>query len=342
MTTTAKILTLLAAVFYGAGTGCCIMRAKSAEPPSDVIVTINGRDVTRYQVMRNVEMMVYLARSKNHKATDGQLNQFRMGLMKSMPEILALRALYETKLMATNIVCPAFCKRSVERRYLANYGAKNQTFKDLNLQMAKAGWGIEFWKNVEFDMKVETLMNTVFSNEVHVTEADIAKAHAKDEAYNAEANATNALSRSVAADIVKRARAGEDFAKLADRFSRELDDYPHGDMGDCDQNDFSEAPMVWTAVKKTPVGGVTDVLEGEDGFFVYKVVAKHSAKESTTETDALQLSRVYIPKAYVIEEKPEDEFREEVEESKRSKFVQDLQEKLRRESTIVRQKKEGK
>ena len=305
----------------------------------DLIVTINGREIRRSEAARNVEMMVLLNRNKNQKLNDNQVVDFRKRLSKGMPEILAVRALLETKLMATNVVCPEKIRARIERRYLNNFGAPKQEFKELLDLVNGAGFQQEFGRNFDFDVRMDALLETVYSNEVHASESDLKLARTKDEAYNATAMATNALMLATASNIVARARAGEDFTGLADRYSQDNEENPHGSLGDCDENDFADEPGLWKQIKKTPVGGVTDVIETSDGYCIYKVIAHHTAAESTSETDALQLSRIYLPRAYVIEEKSEDEFREEVEDIKRERFVNGLISKLRKESTIVKANK---
>lgn len=305
----------------------------------DLIVTINGREIRRSDAARNVEMMVLLNRNKNQKLSDNQVGDFRKRLAKGMPEILAVRALLETKLMATNILCPEKIKTRIERRYLENFGAPKQEFKGLLDLVGRAGFQNEFSRNFEFDMRMESLLETVYSNEVHASENDLKQARMKDEAYNATAMATNAFMLVTASNLVARARAGEDFTTLADKYSQDNEENPHGSLGDCDENDFADEPGLWKQIKRTPVGGVTDVIETSDGYCIYKVIAHHTAEESSSETDALQLSRIYLPRAYVIEEKPEDEFREEVEDIKRERFVNGLISRLRKESTVVKANK---
>lgn len=308
-------------------------------PAGDAIVTINGRAVTRTEVARNVEMLVYLFRQRNPKVGEKEMARYRKGISKRMPELLAQRVLYETKLMTNSIVCPPEIRARVEGRFTKNFAARKQDFAGLLETAKKGGFEAEFTRNVTFDMKMDTLLNTVFSNEVHATDADVARVRADVDAYNARANATNALSWACGTNLVARARAGESFAALADKYSVDEERNPGGDLGDCDENDFMSEPNVWAAISRTPTGGVTDVLELEDGYGIFKVVARHSAKESTTTAEAIQLARIFLHRAYVYPEQSDESFRADVEEEKREEFIKGLFERLRKESTIVKSKK---
>ena len=75
--------------------------------------------------------------------------------------------------------------------------------------------------------------------------------------------------KKLAADIVKKARAGEDFAELAKRYSQDAGASKGGDLGIIKKGDFT--PVIDEAVFKLKEGEVSDPIETGGIIFIFKV-----------------------------------------------------------------------
>jgi parvulin-like peptidyl-prolyl isomerase len=81
--------------------------------------------------------------------------------------------------------------------------------------------------------------------------------------------------RTLAGDLVKRARAGEDFAELARQHSTGATRRNGGDLGQVSQGDL--APEVDKVAFSLPAGGVSDPLKTPEGWRILKVVEASAA-----------------------------------------------------------------
>lgn len=83
----------------------------------------------------------------------------------------------------------------------------------------------------------------------------------------------------LADQVQKRAAAGEDFAKLAQRYSNDPSSAQGGDIGF--QKRAQLDPKLADALFKLPVGGVTPVEDVPNGFLILKVTGIHHAGQET-------------------------------------------------------------
>lgn len=177
---------------------------------------------------------------------------------------------------------------------------------------------------------------TVCSNDYFVTQERLDKVRAGLEAYNKKATATNEQVRVHAAGILKRAKAGEDFGKLADEYNQDPDPErkPHGDLGDCDASDFPEEKHIWRMLSSLPAGGVSDLMETEDGYAIFKVVRRNTAEQSQTGDASLTLARIFFRRAFLFPEQTDAELRVDVEREQRAKLMADVYKRFRAQSEV--------
>src|SRR5438552_1616418 len=83
---------------------------------------------------------------------------------------------------------------------------------------------------------------------------------------------TQSGSLALANDLVRRSRAGEDFAELARAYSAAPTRAAGGDLGRLSKGDLT--PDIEKAALALPVGGVSAPLPTADGFRILKVVEK--------------------------------------------------------------------
>lgn len=82
-------------------------------------------------------------------------------------------------------------------------------------------------------------------------------------------NKTLESQKALAADIVKKARAGEDFATLAEKYSDDTSADKGGDCGVIKKGDFT--PQLDEAVFKLKAGEVSDPIDVSGMIFIFKV-----------------------------------------------------------------------
>ena len=157
-----------------------------------------------------------------------------------------------------------------------------QSDDDLQQQLRREGMSLdELKRNIERSILRRQLLSRDLEAKVAVSEADV---RAEYDAHRADYDRPGSLhlqeivvktqsgSVTLANDLVRRARAGEDFAALARAYSASPTRAAGGDLGQLRKGDLT--PDIEKAVFALPVGGVSAPLPTPDGFRILKVVEK--------------------------------------------------------------------
>lgn len=303
--------------------------------PTNILVRVNGTDITYGQLERHIDMMVALLQNKRKRPLPPDMvAKFKKKNRKPLSDELYQRAVFSTCLAKSNVTVTAQAKAQVERECQRNFGKRKQTLADLKAHMAKAGFGKEFSANLDFDIRLRSFLTTVYSNKYFVSQADLAKARANIAAYNKKAAATNAIAFAYASGILKRAKGGEDFGTLADKYSQDTEKKKGGSLGDCDESDFADEKHIWRTLSGLPAGAVSDLLETEDGYSIFKVLRRNTAEQSETGDASVTLARIFFRRAYLIPDQPDDELRGELEQEKRRKLMAEVYRRFRAQSEV--------
>ena len=311
--------------------------AKVPPKPSanQILVRVNGVNITRGQLNRYMDMMVVLLKNKRKTTPPELIAKFRRKKLVAFSNDIYRRTLFATCLAHSNIVVTAATRAAVEKDCLAGYGRPKQTFAELKSVMEKSGFAKEFADNLEFDVRLRAFVTTVYSNRYYVSEADIKKVKAGLAAYNRRAEATNQVTLAHAAAVRKRAMAGEDFGKLADAYSEDEEKQKGGLIGDCDESDFADEKEIWRKLSGLKENAVSEVLETEDGYVLYKVLRRNNAEKSQTGGESLTLARIFFRRAYLFPPQTDDELRVDVEKEMRDKLLSDLYKVFRAQSDVT-------
>jgi peptidyl-prolyl cis-trans isomerase SurA len=157
-----------------------------------------------------------------------------------------------------------------------------QSDDDLQQQLRREGMSLnDLKRNIERSIMKRQLLSHELESKVAVTEEEV---RADYEARRAEYDRPGSLhlqeivvktesgSQALAGDLVRRARAGEDFAEMARAYSSAATRSSGGDLGRLTKGDL--APEIEKTAFALPVGGVSDPLPTPEGFRILKVVEK--------------------------------------------------------------------
>ena len=153
---------------------------------------------------------------------------------------------------------------------------------ELQQQLRREGMSLdELKRNIERSVLRRQLLSRELESKVGVEEPEV---RAYYEAHRADYDRPGSLnlqeivvktqsgSMALAKDLVRRARAGEDFAALARSYSSSPTKAAGGDLGRISRGDLT--PDIEKAAFALPVGGVSDPLPTPDGFRILKVLEK--------------------------------------------------------------------
>lgn len=312
---------------------------KTAQPPaSQVLVQVNGVDITRGALNRYMDMMVFLLKNKRRNTPPDIIAKFRKKKLAPLSNELYRRAVFSTCLASSNITISAAVRKEVENDCLKGYGKPKQTFEELKSAVEKAGFAKDFDDNLNFDARLRTFVSTVYSNRYYVSESDLKKVKDGVAAFNKRAEATNQVTLAHANDVLKQAQSGADFKKLAAKYSYFEDNEEKkkgGNLGDCDESDFADEKHIWNKLSSLPAGSITDVLETEDGYAIYKVVRRNKPEESQTGGESLTLWKIFFRRAFQFPPQTDDELRIDVERETREKLLMDIYKVFRAQSKVI-------
>ena len=106
-------------------------------------------------------------------------------------------------------------------------------------------------------------------------------------------------------------------------------------MGECIAADFeSESPVYWETLKRMKEGEVTDLIMTSEGYEIVRVNRKLKPDDSQSGESALDLSRIFLRRAYSFPEQSEEDFRDDVIQEKKEKFFKEFLVKLVKSSKI--------
>lgn len=303
-------------------------------PPNRVLVRVNGIDITRAKLDRHVDFMVVLLKNKNPKVTPEKVKSFKARNLKRFSNELLLKTMLTTCLAESNVIVSAEMRQNIERDFAKNYGKKKQSYAQIRDVVEHAGFSRELEESLAFESRFKTFVTTIYSNRYYVTDAQVKKYRERVENFNKVAMATNEVNRALAQKALARVNSGENFAKLADELSQDPEKQPGGLVGQCDEHDFEDAKQVWMAVSSLKVGGVTGVIDLEDGFAIYRVNARKSAEESESGAEALELSRIFFRRAFMFPAQSDEDFRADIEKELRATLFNDIVKAFRAQSKV--------
>jgi peptidyl-prolyl cis-trans isomerase SurA len=154
------------------------------------------------------------------------------------------------------------------------------TDADLNEQLRREGMTLsDLRRNIERQVLRRQVLQRELESRMNVSEAEARGDYQKNKAQHERppsvtlreivVSGEDDSTRVRAEDVVRRARAGEDFDALARSSSSASSATRGGELGQVSRNDL--APDLARVVFALPVGGVTDAIPVEKGFRILKV-----------------------------------------------------------------------
>lgn len=290
LTRSAGALSLCAAL-VGCGRGSD--DATAAEAAACVLevngVSYSAADIAREQAFR--EALVRICRPK------ADVRKASGRIAEGLTNELVTSTLFLTAAQGRGIRGDESVTNAVLEKYRRTFArGKVRTLENLEAQLAVEGLVDVYTNNLAREIAREAYVASVHGDELSVTEKDVDDFLRRIKNYNAMVAATNALAYAKATNVWMRAKAGEDFAALADAESEDDDRQPGGELGECEKVDFADDPGYWEKVSALKEGEVSEVLTTDIGIEVVKALTGLAPSESTGEP-AMKLARVYFRRA---------------------------------------------
>jgi parvulin-like peptidyl-prolyl isomerase len=249
-------------------TGCGIKVSEEDE----VLATVNGAPITLLEYKASLEKLKAQLPKGDSMDPEG-IKTLKMSLLNQLIEKKILIA-EAGKLGIT--VSEAEMNEQINK--IVGEYPDSETF---NSRMKEENIDIPSWKKeIEYQIMLDKLVKAVAGSEITVTPDEVRKYYDDHlDLYNSPTR-VRALqimleTREQAQTILDEIKGGGDFSELAGTYSISPDSEKGGDLGY-----FSEAemPPAFSVVFTMKPGDLSDVVESEYGFHLFKVIDRREAK----------------------------------------------------------------
>ena len=275
-------------------------------PTNSVLVKVGSSSMTKLQFEELVAAKVALLKHKRPRVKADKLDGIRQNIRMREWLGLAPQMLLAEAAWTNGIAISPKEEAALRARYAQTYRKGRETLDQTLKKALTAEQRKLFGEQLRRDLLAQAYLAKHFAVQMAVSATDVSNQVAMTKAYNARAAATNALIFATASNILARARGGEDFGKLADKYSEDASKEPGGDMGFCAASDYSmDPPRVWHAIRSLKPGEITDVLETEDGIEIIKFLGDKDV-DAGDETDVtMHLARILWRQPIIFDDDPE-------------------------------------
>lgn len=292
-----QMTTTLLAALLAFGNGCG-RRASDA-----VVVRVGVLSYSAEHLRRDTEacLSTYLSKAKGRKS----VREKETEKIRSRAEARSLAAEINYMLVSSSArgrgLKPSERElKKVKDDYSVSYFGKKGRFEELSSVLPQEDFKV-LCDQAQKIAVVNTFADRQYAEKYRVSEQDVATAWTNVVAHNTFADATNACLSATAHDLVRKARAGEDFARLADCYSQDEDKEPGGVVPGLHKEDYAaDKPSVWAAISALKPGEVTEPLDSDDGLAIFKLDSvspcRCSGEESAEEKD-YHLRRIVFHRA---------------------------------------------
>ena len=298
--------------------------------PSDVIIRVNGREITRGDFDAMQAMYDAVVRMKWNLPLTGQserASRFVKNREQKTPEELFRRELLRQEAERLGLTVDECDRSNALARVKRNLRRLKAESAESLADEIGGDAGRMFLKCFESDLRDEALRRFTATNWAYaVSDADITQRMKEVEAFNARAAASNDLQRARALKIRERALAGEDFAMLA-RECAQVDPSGGSEWQTVDINEVAPEEELRQWLDTQPgEGDISSPINLDDGLAIVKVARRKKipADEYFDETTEYTLLRITLFAYEFLEAEDEENTRQTLEKEHREKAQKEL------------------
>lgn len=297
-----------------------------------IVVRVNGVAYTEKQFNDDVGLRMLFLRERGTK--NNVLERKEKQIRKELKDKWINGVLLEEEAKRLGVRVDENIRLKMERKYLRTFGRKGIAFDDLRMRIKESGFLDAFERNFNTELIVSAYLESQFKKESSLTEEDIIAAEKRIKDYNFRASCTNSLIFALASNICVRARSGEDFSILADKYSQEEGKSAGGYVGVCTREELKSdgdifADKVW-ALKS---GEVSDVLDTIDSYTVVKMIKRIDSNAEAAES-AVEIAWIRLMRPQFYEEYSRKELKRRGESQLRNRILAREIKRLRENAKI--------
>lgn len=308
--------------------------------PSDVIIKVNGSEITRKDFDAMQAMYDAIVRMKWNLPLTGpneRSARFVKNREQKTPEELFRRELFRQEAERLKMVVDEYSRSNAFARIKNNLRRPKAGSVESLANEIGGDAGKMFLKCFKSDLLDESLRRFSVTNWTYaVSDAEIAQRINEVEAFNTRTVASNDLQRSKALKLREKALAGEDFAKLAREYAQ-VDPSSGSEWQTVDINEIApeEELRQWLDTKPSE-GDISFPINLDDGLAIIKVAHRSiiPADDYFDETTEFTLVRITLFAYEFLPVEDENQTRQTLEQEHREKAQKELFNRLYRAAVV--------
>lgn len=312
-----------------------VATAYSTLATNDVIVTVNGRSLTKAELEDRVGLTIALAKSNGRAPGDLNASPIKSRLLRNEAGRFVAEAILADAAEKAGTEIDTNTYALAQRQVVKSFAVDSDSFEAFQSHlsaksMAKLGQRI----------KKSALIYSYILNEAgepaKVTEADIKDVQKFAAKAKEDADKVLVEQRQKADQIYNRLVAGEEFDRVACESFTAEDDNGAGDWGDFSYSSLKMLyPDIAKAVEMMEAGDLSKPLELDDAIYIIKVVERKPAGNGSRDAEMFTLKRIVIPLPVLYEVGTEEAIRCDLALERMNKFqTETLLPRLREQAQI--------
>ena len=241
-------------------------------PDYRVFVKVNGEDVRFGDLRKQIAFEEAVRRIRLEKSSandiEEQLRNFRIWRRTSIVPEFINGVLVEQEARKKGIVADHDRVESAVARFVGDLKAISEDDFLKRAGMSKTQFEEVMAKDVRRDMLLEKLYPDI----VDISSNEMREVTARFVAFNAVADATNAIQKAECSRIVEEVKSGLSFEKAFDKYNQVAPLSENGcEWGDFYKRELKDNERLQNWAFTAPVGSVAGPFEWEDGFVIVRI-----------------------------------------------------------------------
>lgn len=280
---------------------------------NDVVVRVNGADLTKGEVERQIAFRLALAAMRPKKPDAQTEARMRNDMLRTCDQQFIMQELMRAYALSNGVTVTEQdrvpMRAQLVRQYArgGNYRKLVQKLSDENKAILGNGVDRELWVKKGREKLTADNMKPVADEEV-------AKRRAYFEDYNVRAKAALTKTWADATNVWKKATGGYPFEKLVEQYENGEVEHvsAEAEWGDIKASDYKDDKELYRVLTKTPEGCIPPPFEGDNGVLVVKMLKVTPPEEGQAEP-LYRLAKIHFELPEIWEVETDAEIRTDLE-----------------------------
>lgn len=303
--------------------------------PNALVISVDGRSLTRKQLADRVEMMLKFRTLQNTDMKVADINRARKNLSATYSKFFVEHAIWANYAATNKVEVDEKLLNRIKKRAVSGIlKSKNAKYSALRAKFGKLAGVLD--EHVQMMALTASAKKYLCDSNPTNFPADYAPNMVKRIAeYNARMALTNALIYAQATNCWKEIKAGADFGEMVKKYSTvDLERNNGGEWGTLGLRQLELDEQLHAFAKENEIGAISPPLEGDNGLMILRI--------DNRKDDDFELSRIFFRLPLFNAVLTEEQILKNAQEKYNSALVSKTFRKLKKRAKIVRPAKKKK